>query len=170
MEGADHGRHILAHGAGRTLLINYQSGYTGAITSVAFDGGTVANDALKDHYISINGVVAKVTGNTSSSISFASTNFGSIADNTVIYPADFGAGDIAAYATYVFGADSFGIIDPEAGGMEMIVKSRQQAGGPLDQFSTVGYKFESNGATILYGERLLRVMSTSSYSGTDEAN
>ena len=40
----------------------------------------------------------------------------------------------------------------------------------LDQFSNIGYKFETNGATLLYPERLLRVMSTSSYSATDEAN
>ena len=74
------------------------------------------------------------------------------------------------YATYFFGKDSFGIIDPEAGGMEMIVKDKEQAGGPLNQFSTVGYKFETNGATVLYPERMLRVMSCSSFSASDEQN
>ena len=74
------------------------------------------------------------------------------------------------YATYFFGKDAFGIIDPEGGAAEMIVKPKEQVGGPLNQFSTVGYKFETNGATILYSERLLRVMSCSSFSGTDEAN
>ena len=52
----------------------------------------------------------------------------------------------------------------------MIVKSKEQAGGPLNQFSTVGYKFETNGATMLYTERVLRVMSCSSYSAIDEEN
>ncbi len=74
------------------------------------------------------------------------------------------------YATYFFGKDSFGIIDPEGGALQMIVKDKSQVGGPLNQFSTIGYKFETNGATILYSERLLRVMSCSSYSATDEAN
>ena len=74
------------------------------------------------------------------------------------------------YATYFFGKDAFGIIDPEGGALEMIVKDKSQVGGPLNQFSTIGYKFETNGATILYTERLLRVMSCSSYSATDEAN
>lgn len=74
------------------------------------------------------------------------------------------------YATYFFGKDAFGIIDPEGGGAEMIVKSKEQAGGPLNQFSTIGYKFETNGATILYAERVLRVMSCSSYSGVDKEN
>ena len=74
------------------------------------------------------------------------------------------------YATYFFGKDAFGIIDPEGGALEMIIKSKEQAGGPLNQFSTIGYKFETNGATILYPERVLRVMSCSSFSATDAAN
>ena len=76
----------------------------------------------------------------------------------------------ATYATYFFGKDAFGIIDPEGGALEMIVKDKSQVGGPLNQFSTIGYKFETNGATILYPERLLRVMSCSSFSATDEKN
>ena len=75
-----------------------------------------------------------------------------------------------SYATYFFGKDAFGIIDPEGGALEMIVHDKSQIGGPLNQFSTIGYKLETNGATILYPERVLRVMSTSSYSATDEAN
>lgn len=74
------------------------------------------------------------------------------------------------YATYFFGNDAFGIIDPEGGALEMIIKDKSQAGGPLNQFSTIGYKFETNGATILYPERVLRVMSCSSYSAIDEVN
>ena len=76
----------------------------------------------------------------------------------------------ATYATYFFGKDAFGIIDPEGGALEMIVKDKSQVGGPLNQFSTIGYKFETNGATILYPERVLRVMSCSSFSATDEEN
>ena len=74
------------------------------------------------------------------------------------------------YATYFFGKDAFGIIDPEGGALEMIVKDKSQIGGPLNQFSTIGYKCETNGATILYTERVLRVMSASSFSATDEEN
>ena len=74
------------------------------------------------------------------------------------------------YATYFFGNDAFGIIDPEGGALQMIVKNKGQIGGPLEQFSTIGYKFETNGVTVLYPERVLRVMSCSSYSATDEAN
>ena len=74
------------------------------------------------------------------------------------------------YATYFFGKESFGIIDPEGGALEMIIKDKSEAGGPLNQFSTIGYKFETNGATILYPERVLRLMSCSSYSAIDAEN
>ena len=78
-------------------------------------------------------------------------------------------GDTAVYATLFLGKDAFGILDPEGEGMEMIVKTKDQIGGPLNQFSTIGYKF-CHGAKILYQERMLRVESGSSYSELDEAN
>lgn len=74
------------------------------------------------------------------------------------------------YATHFFGKDAFGIIDPEGGALEMIIKDKSQVGGPLDQYSTIGYKFETNGATLLYPERLLCLWSCSTYSNIDEAN
>ena len=73
------------------------------------------------------------------------------------------------YATLFLGAKAFGILDPEGEGMEMIVKTREQIGGPLNQFSTIGYKF-CHGAKILYQERLLRVESGSSFGLIDTAN
>ena len=76
----------------------------------------------------------------------------------------------AVYLTMFFGKDAFGIIDPEGGALQMIVHDKSEIGGPLNQFSTIGYKFETNGATLLYQERVLRVMSTSKYSATDEGN
>jgi N4-gp56 family major capsid protein len=81
-----------------------------------------------------------------------------------------GASTPANYHTFFFGKDSFGIIDPDGGALEMIVKDKSQIGGPLNQFSTIGYKFMTNGAKVLYDDRLLRVVSRSSYSGVDKAN
>lgn len=76
------------------------------------------------------------------------------------------------YATFFFGKDGFVIIDPEGGNLEMIVHDKNEGGtgGPLNQWSTIGYKFESNGATILYPERVLRVMSCSTFSAEDDVN
>ena len=78
-------------------------------------------------------------------------------------------GASAVYATLFLGKDAFGILDPEGEGMEMIIKTKEQIGGPLNQFGTIGYKF-CHGAKILYQERMLRVETGSSYSAIDEAN
>jgi N4-gp56 family major capsid protein len=75
----------------------------------------------------------------------------------------------AVYATLFLGAKAFGILDPQGEGMEMIVKTKEQIGGPLNQFSTIGFKF-CHGAKILYQERILRVESGSHFGDIDEAN
>lgn len=75
----------------------------------------------------------------------------------------------AIYQCLFFGKDAFGVVDPEGAGMETIIKTKDQVGGPLNQFSTVGAKFEM-AAKILYPERVLSVECSSSYSAVDEAN
>lgn len=80
-----------------------------------------------------------------------------------------GASGALVYGTMIFGKDAFGVVDPEGMGLEMIVKDRSEIGGPLNQFSTVGYKFE-NAAKILYQERMVRIESGSSLSEGDAAN
>ena len=75
----------------------------------------------------------------------------------------------AVYATLFMGAKAFGILDPQGEGMEMIIKTKEQIGGPLNQFGTIGYKF-CHGAKILYQERMLRVESGSFFGDVDEAN
>ncbi len=80
-----------------------------------------------------------------------------------------GAGGSMVYATMFFGKDAFGVVAPEGAGMEMIIKDKSQVGGPLNQFSTVGYKFET-ATKILYQERMVRVESGSTYSEDDEVN
>jgi N4-gp56 family major capsid protein len=80
-----------------------------------------------------------------------------------------GSSAFAVYQILCFGKDAFGDVDPEGMGMEMIIKNRDEVGGPLEQFSTVGYKFET-ATKILYPERLLRVECCSEYSTVDDAN
>jgi hypothetical protein len=53
--------------------------------------------------------------------------------------------------------------------METIIKDKKEVGGPLEQFGTVGVKFEM-AAKILYQERMVTVWSGSSYSAVEEAN
>lgn len=73
------------------------------------------------------------------------------------------------YASYAFGQDAYCTIDPGEGNLEMIIKPKEQIGGPLNQFGTVGYKFET-GSAVLYPERLLRIMSCTEFSDEDELN
>ena len=73
------------------------------------------------------------------------------------------------YQVMIFGRDAFGVVDPAGAGMETIIKSKEQVGGPLNQFSTVGAKF-SMASKILYPERYVIVECSSSYSSTDAAN
>lgn len=75
----------------------------------------------------------------------------------------------ATFKTLVFAKDAFAVVDPEGGSMEMIIKSEKEAGGPLNQFGTVGVKFEM-ACKILYQERMLTIWSGSSYSDVEEDN
>ena len=79
------------------------------------------------------------------------------------------AGGLAVYGCLFLGKDAYGIIDPEAGGMRMIHKSEAEVGGPLEQFGTVGVKFET-GCKILYEDRMVRVECCSANSSVDEEN
>lgn len=152
----------------RTLALNGAVS-AGAATSITVDGGTITNDSLKGRVITFGTNKVTVTGNTASTISFASTTLAATADDTVVYPGEGGKDGAAVYASMALGKDGFGVLDPEGEGMEMIIKDREQIGGPLNQFSTVGYKF-NHGAGILYQERVLRVETGSTFNDEDEEN
>ena len=146
---------------------------SGAITSLAFDGGTVAASALVGRKIMINGVVATVTANTTSGLTFASTNFGSITDGTTkIYPGEAGLNGVSVFASLFFGDGAYGTTEVEGGGLQTIVKQKGSAGtaDPLDQRSSVGWK-ALKVAEILLPSYLIRVEHcTKRYSATAKAN
>ena len=150
-------------GTTRTLAVNYSTGYSGAITSVTFDGGTVAADALIGRKIMINGVVATVTDNTASTITFASTNFGTINNDAVIYPGEAGAGGADVFSTLILADDAYGTTEISGGGLEHIVKQLGSAGSgdPLNQRATVGWKATKT-AEILVQQYMVRLESTAS--------
>lgn len=50
-----------------------------------------------------------------------------------------GANGIDVYSTLIFGANAYGRTSIQGGGLETIIKSKEQAGGPLNQYSTIGY-------------------------------
>ena len=151
-------------GDDRTLAIDYADGYSGAITSVAFDGGTVAGSALVGRKIMINGVPATVTANTTSAITFASTNFGAVANDTVIYPGEAGKDGRDVYSTLVIGADAYGVTEIEGGGLQHIVKQLGSAGtaDPLNQRATCGWK-ATQAAERLVENYMVRIESASTF-------
>ena len=75
----------------------------------------------------------------------------------------------ATFKTMIFAKDAFATLDIEGGGMETIIKTKEEIGGPINQFGTVGVKFEM-GARILYQERMITVWHGSSYSATEAQN
>lgn len=77
--------------------------------------------------------------------------------------------DIAVYHTLFFGLDAWGTVKPDSMGLRTIIKSPKEIGGPLEQYSTAGWK-AMHGAGVLYVERVIDFICASSFSATDTAN
>lgn len=144
--------------------------------SVPIKEGLTATDVLNiiGRRIEIGAGLATVTGATAGDAGSAKITVDeavSASANDVIYPGEAGEHNAAVYATTVFGKDAYGIIEPSAESLEVIVKQRGSSGtaDPLDQRSTIGWK-ASHAAKILYQERLVRIESGSYYSDVDEEN
>lgn len=136
-----------------------------ASDTIGVTGAALAENALKDRYVLIDGVKYQVASNTASSITIDKAI--TVSADTPIYPGEGGAEGIAVYGCIFLGKNAFGMIDVGGGNMELIVKTPEEAGGPLNQFGTVGVYFETGGG-VLYEERLLRVECGSFYSAVDE--
>ena len=156
----------------RTLTVNSSAGYTGSVTSIKFDGGTVETDALAGRCILINGVRAKVTANTADTLTVESCDFGTVADNAVIYPGEGGRDGLAVFGTLILGDGAYGVTEVTGGGLEIIVKQRGSSGAadPLDQRSSVGWKAIKT-AEMLIENYLVRIESVSKrFSASAKAN
>lgn len=143
-----------------------------AITSLNVSETLVAS-ALVGRKIQINGIVATVTANTTSAISFASTNFGTITSGTTkVYPGEGGAAGVSVFGCLFMGDGAYGVTEVAGGGLQTIVKQKGSAGtaDPLDQRSSVGWKALKT-AEILLPEYLIRLECCSRrYSATAAAN
>lgn len=156
----------------RTLSVNNAAGYTGSVSAVKFDGGTVAENALAGRYILLNGVRAKVTANTADTLTIEAADFGTVADNAVIYPGEGGADGLAVFGTLILGDGAYGVTEVTGGGLEIIVKQRGSSGAadPLDQRSSVGWKAIKT-AEMLIENYLVRIESVSArFSESAKAN
>lgn len=156
--------------------LSVKAGGVSASTTVPLTEALTSDDAaaLAGRKILIgttaNEVVSALAGSAGSATLTVKTAATATA-STVIYPGEGGAGNVAVYGTIFMGKDAYGIVEPSAESLEVIVKQRGSAGtaDPLDQRSTIGWK-ASHAAKILYQERLVRVETGSSYGSVDEAN
>ena len=141
----------------RTLTVNGAS--VSSTTTVPFDGGTVAADALVGRYVNIGGTVTKVTANTTSQLTVEDEV--TAADNTVIYPGEGGKDGADVYSTLIIADDAYGVTEITGGGLQHIVKQLGSAGSgdPLNQRATVGWKATTT-AEILVPQYLVRIEST----------
>ena len=134
-------------------------------TTIPVTGGSITASALVGRYVLIRGIKCLVTANTTSSLTI--TDPITVPAGATVIPGEGGADGCAVYGCIFLGKDAFGMIDVAGGNMQVIIKSPEQAGGPLNQFGTIGVYFETGGG-VLYEERLLRVECGSYYSGVDE--
>ena len=149
----------------RTLAVN---GAVSGSTTVTFDGGTVAENALAGRYILLGGKRCRVESNTATAMVLSEAV--TAQDNDVIYPGEGGANGCAVYGCLFVGKGAYGTVDLSEG-TEVIVKPRGSSGTavPLDQRSSVGWK-GIHAAAILYDEYIVRVECGSSYSEEDKGN
>lgn len=151
-------------GATANLAVN------GAVTNsnvVTFDGATVGDGDLVGRAVTIGSTECTILANTATQM-ILDKNI-TAADNAVIAPEGGGANGAAVFASIFLTEEAYGVIDPEAGGLDLIIKNPNEVGGPLNQFGTVGVKF-STGAKILYEEHMVRVESGSSLGEFAEGN
>ena len=133
--------------------------------SVPVEGGVIQPGALQGRYVLIGGVKCRVETNTADTLTL--TDPLTAEKGAGVLPGEGGADGIAVYGCIFLGKNAFGVVDVDGGNLEVIVKTPEEAGGPLNQFGTIGVYFETGGG-VLYEERLLRVECGSFYSQEDE--
>lgn len=145
----------------RNLAIN--GAVSANATTAVLDGGTFAENALAGRKLLIGGNVYTVASNTASSGTATVTlatgeKFAAIADNTVVYPGEGGAGGTDVYSTLVIGEGAYGVTDIAGGGLQTIIKQKGSGGtaDPLDQRATIGWKCAKT-AEILVDEYMVRI-------------
>ena len=68
---------------------------------------------------------------------------------------------VGVFATIVVGRNAYGTTKIDGGGLELITHSKAEIGGPLNQFSTVGWK-ATKAAEILVDQYMVKIYSSAS--------
>lgn len=142
----------------RTLTVN---GQVSASTTVTFDGGTVAANALVGRQVKIGTTTTTVTANTTTQMTVEDSI--TCADDTVIYPGDTGVNGVKVYSTLIIAENAYGVTELSGEGMQHILKQLGSGGtaDPLNQRATVGWK-ATHTAEILIPQYLVRIETTAS--------
>ena len=153
-----------------TRTLTASKGETGKLTVTGAKAG-----ALVGRYVLVDGALYYVTANTETALTVvdpddkvtpAAVSF--TAEKTV-YPGEGGAEGISVFATVVVGADAYATTGLGDAGIEHIMHDKSQIGGPLDQYSTVGWKLHKT-AEILVDEYMVRMESASATFPHADAN
>ena len=158
--------------AARNLTVN-SAGVSNAKVITVEEAITEAEAAaLAGRKLIIGGVVYTVASSAAGAAGAATittTANLTAAHDVVVYPGEGAGGGVACYPTFFFGKDAYAAVEPEGANLRTIIKTPAQIGGALEQFGTVGAKFES-AATILYPTQLITLECTSSFSAAAVAN
>lgn len=144
---------------------------TRTLTATAASNGKVlvsgaVEGKLVGRYIIIDGGLYYVTANTATQLTIVdpddmvTTPDLSFTGNKTVYPGEGGANGISVFGTVVVGADAYATTHIDGKGIESIIHGKHEIGGPLDQFSTVGWKLRKT-AELLVDEYMVRLESCS---------
>ncbi len=152
------------------------------LSATAFSGGTLtvsgAKENLKGRYVIVSGSLFYVSANTATTLTLkdpddhatAATGItiGSGATVTV-YPGEGAAEGISVYSTLICGKGGASTTGLGGAGVESIIHNKNEIGGPLNQFSTVGWKLRKT-AEILVDKYIGRIESCSAVFTDEPAN
>lgn len=136
--------------------------------------GAVENE-LVGRYVIISGELYYVSANTATQLTLVDPDDHvtavtvTLGDDKTVYPGEGGAEGVSVFATIVIGADAYATTSIGGAGIEHIIHDKGEIGGPLNQYSTVGWKLRKT-AEILVDEYMIRIESCSKTFPHAEAN
>lgn len=136
-----------------------------AATTISFNGGTVANNALKDRYILIGDNYRKVVSNTNNSITVDSAV--TATSGTAIYPGEGGAAGISVFGSLLIAKGAAGVSDLDGAGLQYFVETQGGTSDPLHQRKTAGWKM-ATAAELLVQSYIMRIESASKFVSVPE--
>lgn len=158
--------------AAATLKVNAAGVSEAKVITVKEAISTAEALALVDREIIIAGVKytvdASAAGDAGAATITVDENLTAL-ENVVLYPGEGGAAGAAVYPCIFLGKGAGKVVRPDGMGIEHIAHDKGEIGGPLNQFGTIGGKFET-AAMIIQPEAVQIVECISSYSATDATN